>query len=130
MEFDTIQLRGVQTADRFSIMLLAGGEAERLHFTGLPEGRDEDDLEQAIQTLIRTRGGGRAFVKRHGGNLNARRFLTKRIERLQRPTWRLVRDPVVLFRIHRARDALLKHGTLTGAELHGLRGRMIKPGRP
>ena len=114
---DEHTVRGVRAGKCFAVMSLAGEEAVRLYFANLPDDVDEGDIERATQILIRTRGGGRALIKRHGGHVKARRFLVERIELLRRRTRRLVRTPVMRRRIHLVRNALLAHGTLTGAEL-------------
>jgi hypothetical protein len=115
--FGEARLPGVRAAERFSIVMLAGREAERLYSAEpLPEGSDADDLKGVKLTL--RDAGGRADIEQPDGSfITFEEFLPERIERLRRRTRPLVRDPVVRWRIHRVRDALLAHGTLTDAEL-------------
>jgi hypothetical protein len=90
--FGEARLPGVRAAERFSIVMLAGREAERLYFAEpLPEGSDADDLKGFKLTL---RGaGGRAYIEQPDGSfITFEEFLPERIERLRRRTRRLVRD--------------------------------------
>ncbi len=108
--------RGLRAAERFSVVLLAGREAERLYYAEpLPPGSDTEDLVRVREVLL----DGRSFYAEQSDDVFVTResLLPEHIERLRRRAARLVRQPVTRWRIEVIRIHLIASGTLDAAAI-------------